>query len=214
MLHWLLALTFAGAYITADSEHWRLLHVNFGYAFAGVFIFRVLYGIFGPDHARLARLRRRLSGLNPWLRESRGARARMSVHWRQGQNLLAALAIVALLGLVTPLVLSGLGAYNDWGSALGGDWLEDAHEFLGNLFLAVVTGHIGLIVVMSLLRRQNRALPMLTGQLHEPGPSLVRHDRAWLAALLLLAVVSFGLWQWTHAPQDGQSPVSAIRERH
>lgn len=214
MFHWLLALTFTGAYITAESEHWRLLHVNFGYAFAGLFVFRMLYGVFGPDHARLARLWRRLSGLSAWLRESRGVRARTSVHWRQAQNLLFALAIVTLLDLVTPLVLSGLGAYNDWGSALGGDWLEDAHEFLGNLFLAVVTGHVGLILVMSLLRRQNRALPMLTGRVHEPGPTLVGHDRRWLAVLLLSAVISFGLWQWTNAPQEGQSPVSATHKRH
>ena len=35
MFHWLFALSFVGAYFTAESEHWRLLHVTLGYAFAG-----------------------------------------------------------------------------------------------------------------------------------------------------------------------------------
>ncbi len=73
-----------------------------------------------------------------------------------------ALAVLALLVLVVPLTLSGYGTYNDWGNFLGGDWLEDVHEFFGNAFLAVVLGHIALIAAMSLLRRRNQALPMLT----------------------------------------------------
>ena len=43
------------------------------------------------------------------------------VNWRQGQNLLMALAVVALLVLVVPLTLSGDGSYNDWGDVLGGE---------------------------------------------------------------------------------------------
>jgi hypothetical protein len=64
------------------------------------------------------------------------------VNWRQGQNLLMALAIVALLVLVVPLTLSGYATYNDWGDFLGGDWLEEVHEFFGEFFLAVVLGHL------------------------------------------------------------------------
>jgi hypothetical protein len=30
MFHWLFALSFLGAYLTADGEHWRLLHVTLG----------------------------------------------------------------------------------------------------------------------------------------------------------------------------------------
>ena len=30
MFHWLFALSFVGAYISADSEHWRLVHVVLG----------------------------------------------------------------------------------------------------------------------------------------------------------------------------------------
>ncbi|MDP3835815.1 MAG: cytochrome b/b6 domain-containing protein, partial [Hydrogenophaga sp.] len=41
MFHWLFALSFVGAYRTADGERWRLLHVTLGYTLAGLLAFRV-----------------------------------------------------------------------------------------------------------------------------------------------------------------------------
>jgi cytochrome b len=201
MFHWLFALSFVGAYVTAESEHWRLLHVTLGYAFAGLLVFRVLYGILGPRQAGLGLLWRRLAGVPAWLRSLLEARTFSAVNWRQGQNLIMALAIVSMLALVVPLVLTGYGTYNDWGDVLGGDWLEEAHELFGNAFLMLVLAHITLIAVLSLLRRQNQALPMVTGRVRGNGPNLVRHNRAWLAGLLLLAVVALGAWQWRDSPR-------------
>ena len=60
MYHWLLPLSFVGAYLTADGERWRALHVTLGYTMAGLLAFRVLYGLFGPRHARLGLMLRRL----------------------------------------------------------------------------------------------------------------------------------------------------------
>ena len=201
MFHWLFALTFVGAYLTADSEHWRLVHVTLGYAFAGLLAFRVLYGIFGPRQAGLGLLWRRLTGLPAWLRSLAATRSVSAADWRQGQNLTMALAIVSMLVLVLPLVLSGYGTYNDWGDVLGGDWLEEAHEVVGNAFLTLVLAHLAMIAVLSILRRQNLALPMLTGSVRGNGPDLVRHNRTWLAGLLLLTVVALGAWQWLESPR-------------
>lgn len=196
MFHWLFALSFVGAYITADGERWRLLHVTLGYTLAGLLAFRLLYGLFGPKQAGLSQLWRKLAGAPAWLRSLTSAPGLTAVNWRQGQNLLMALAVFALLVMVVPLTLSGYGSYNDWG-----DWLEDVHEFFGEAFLAMVLGHIALIVALSLLRRKNQALPMLTGRVEGPGPSLVKHNRVWLAVMLLAAVMAFGAWQWQQSPK-------------
>ena len=51
--HWLFALCFLGAYLSADGERWRLLHVVLGYSLAGLLAFRVAYGLVGPFAARL-----------------------------------------------------------------------------------------------------------------------------------------------------------------
>lgn len=201
MFHALFALSFAGAYATADSEHWRLLHVSLGYVFAGLLGFRVLYGLLGPRQARLALLWRRLIGAVAWLRTLPAATSPATINWRQGQNLAMALAIAAMLALALPLAVSGYGTWNEWGDAL-----EDVHEALGDALLAVVLAHLALIVLLSAWRRQNQALPMLTGRVAGSGPDLVRRNRAWLAGLLLLAVLAFGAWQWQDA---ARRPASA-----
>lgn len=79
--------------------------------------------------------------------------------------------------------------------------LEEAHELFGNVFLMLVLAHVALIAAISILRRQNQALPMFTGRVRGKGPDLVRHNRTWLAGLLLLAVVALGAWQWQDSPR-------------
>lgn len=202
--HWLFALSFLGASITADGERWRALHVTLGYTLAGLLAFRVVYGLLGPRHVGLGLMWRKLTSAPAWLQSAAAALRTgevRSIQWRQGQNLLMSVAVLALLVLAVPLTLSGYGTYHDWGTRLGGDWLEDVHEFFGNAFLAVVLAHIALIVAISLLRRRNQALPMLTGRAEGTGPDLVQHNHVWLAALLLAAVLAFVSWQWQQSPQ-------------
>lgn len=212
MFHWLFALSFVGAYLTADGERWRALHVTLGYTLAGLLVVRVLYGLFGPRHARLGLLLRKLGGAAAWWRSAaqalrQGAWERVNV--RQGLNLAMALALVSLLVLAVPLTLSGYGTYAEWGDLLGGDWLEELHEFLGEALLAVALAHVALIAGLSLQRRKNQALPMLTGRVDGTGPDLVKRNRAWLAALLLMAAVAFVAWQWQQSP-NGLVPTQGI----
>ena len=209
MFHALFALSFLGAYLTADGEHFRLLHVTLGYTMAGLLVFRVLYGLFGPRQAGLGLLWRKLTGAPAWLRSLRAAPSFAGINWRQGQNLLMALAVFVLLAMVVPLTLSGYGTFHEWGDFLGGDWLEEVHEFFGEAFLLVVLAHLALIAGLSVLRRKNQALPMLTGRVAGPGPNLVQKNRAWLAALLLLAVLAYGAWEWQQSPK-GLVSVSAL----
>lgn len=209
MFHWLFALSFLGAYLTADGERWRMLHVTLGYTLAGLLVFRVLYGLLGPRQSGLGLLWRKLGGAPAWLVSLSRARALSAINWRQGQNLLMALAVVALLAMVAPLTLTGYATFNDWGDVLGGDWLGELHEFFGEAILFVVLAHIGLVAGLSLLRRKNQAQPMLTGRMAGPGPDLVKKNRVWLAALLLIAVVAYGAWEWQQSP-NGLIPSGAF----
>lgn len=196
MFHWLFALSFLGAYVTADGESFRLLHVTLGYTMAGLLVFRVLYGLFGPKQAGLGALWRKLSSAPMWFRSLTRMRSLGDVNWRQGQNLLMALAVLALLVLVIPITLTGYGTYNDW----GGEWLEDLHEVVGETLLWVVLAHLALVLGLSVLRGKNQVTPMLTGQVEGPGPHLVQKNRGWLAGLLLVAVLAYGAWEWQQSP--------------
>ena len=200
MLHWLMALSFTGAYLTADGDRWQLVHVTLGYTLAGLLVFRVLWGLVGPRQVRLSVLWRKLKGLPVWLKSlpTVNSQATLLPAWRQGENLLMALAVALILAVIIPLTLSGYAFWEGW----GGKWLKHVHEFFGNALLALVLVHIGLIALLSLLRRKNQALPMLTGRVAGLGPDLAKRNYRILAALVLACVMGFWGWQWTEAPNN------------
>lgn len=208
MFHWLFALSFAGAYLTGDGERWRLVHVILGYTMAGLLAFRLLYGLVGPAPVRLSVLWRKLAVVPGWLRGLAQGQMFSLAWWRQGQAVAMGAAIVAILLLAMPLLLSGYATYDEW----GGEWLEEVHELFANALLLLVFAHLGLLLGLSILRRRNLAWPMVTGRTEGRGPDLVKKNRAWLAAVLLLAVVAFGAWQWQQAPAalEGAGPRAGI----
>ena len=209
MFHWLFALSFAGAYLSAESEHWRLLHVTLGYCMAILLGFRILYGLWGPRQVRLSVLWGKLQAGSRWMRAHlHEPRVVLTEAGRAGQNFGMALVIAALLMLTVPLALSGYGTYNDWG-----EWLEELHEFFGNAMLLTVLAHLALLAGLSLLRRTNLVRPMWSGTMTGPGPDLVTHPRRWLAALLLLGVLGFGFGYWQQAAQDGARTALASQDR-
>ncbi|MGB4060582.1 MAG: cytochrome b/b6 domain-containing protein [Burkholderiaceae bacterium] len=197
VFHWLFALSFLGAYLSAEGERWRMLHVTLGYTMAGLLAFRVVYGLVGPRQVRLSALVSKLSGGTAWLRGVWRAPTPGSVNWRQGQNLFMALAVVALMVAVVPVTLTGYASFNEW----GGDLLGELHETVGEAFLWLVLAHLGALAVFSLWRRTNLTTPMLTGRTPGRGPDLVKHNHTWLAVLLTLAVVAYIAWEWSQAPR-------------
>ena len=191
-LHWLLAFSFTGAYLSAESERWHLLHITLGYTVLGLVLARLLLGLLGPRRNRLSAWGAKLRGLPQQLRA-----------WTQGGgNLLASyqglntLAVVAILGFALLAALSGLSLEQAW----WGEALEDAHELLGNAALAVVLAHLGLIAGVSLLRRHNHAGPMISGRTPGAGPDLVKQNLTPLALLIVAAVAAFWWLQWQGAP--------------
>ncbi len=192
--HWLFALSFTGAWLTAESERWQAVHITLGYAFGGLLLFRLLYGLMGPRHARLALLWRRAGGIGEWLRHAISGRPDLTRLATLGMPV----AMVLLLLVAAPLVLSGYAGHVDW---LGQeDALEEVHEFMANAALTLVIVHLALIALVSTVRRKNMALPMLSGRATGSGPDLVKANRGWLGLLVIAAFVGFVAWQLSQAP--------------
>ena len=196
--HALLALSFAGAYLTADFERWRLVHVVLGYTAGGLWVLRLLWGLVGPRPARWSTLWGKLRGWPAWLAAARSGQPAL----RQALNLALALSVALVLVAVLPVVATGYATYME----LTGEWVEDIHEFFGNLMLAAVLAHVAVVLLLSLLQRPHLALSMVSGRVPGPGPDLVRRNLAWLAALLLAVVLAFWGWQWQHASARRQAP--------
>lgn len=187
VFHWLLAISFAGAYLTAESESWRLVHVTLGYSFAGLIVFRLAWGLVGTRHARFADFafgpRRVLSYLRSLLSHT-------PEHY-VGHNPAGSWAIYAILLLGLGIGLSGYALYND----LGGEAFEELHEVLGNLVLAIVLVHIAGVVVSSFLHRENLPQAMLSGYKRGEPAQAITQTRAIVGTLLAALVIGF----WANA---------------
>ena len=199
LFHWLLAASFAGAWLTGDSERWRDLHLMLGYSVAGLIVFRILWGFVGSRYARFRSFLFRPSELAAYLRS---LVARSPSHYL-GHNPAGSVAIFLLLALGLVTALSGWATYQE----LGGDWLEELHEGAAVAMLAVVGVHIAGVLVSSLLHRENLVRSMITGRkLGEPDQGIAR--RYGVVAALLLALGT-AFWAWYPTGSDGGGGVSA-----
>lgn len=207
VFHWLMVLSFAGAYLTAESERWRLVHVTLGYTMAALVLFRLVWGLIGTRHARFASFVRGPAAVKRYL----AALLRGKPEHYTGHNPAGALAIIALLGAALIVTAAGWATYNE----IGGEWLEELHEGAANAMLALVGIHIGGVVVSSLLHKENLVGAMISGRkTTRPGDAI---KRAWrgVAALLLAAVLGFWWWQWQQAPAPGNADAAATHShRH
>lgn len=195
VFHWLMVLSFAGAYLTAESERWRLVHVTLGYTMAGLVAFRVLWGFLGTRHARFASFVRGPAAVARYLRGLVGARSEHEA----GHNPAGALAIIALLAMTVVVTAAGWATYND----IGGDWLEALHEGAANVMLAIVGVHVAGVLLGSWLHRDNLIGAMVTGRkLARPEDAV---HRAWrsVAVLMLAAVLGFWWVQWNSGMPTG-----------
>lgn len=193
VFHWLMVLSFAGAYLTAESEAWRLVHVSLGYTLGGLVAFRMLWGLMGTRYARFSSFVRGPAAVVRYVRSVWGGKPEHHV----GHNPAGALAIVLLLLTSIAIVMSGWAVYNE----VGGHWLEELHEGAGNFMLLLVAVHVAGVVVSSWLHRENLVRSMLTGnKVGSPNEGI---RRAWhgLAVLMLASVLGFWWLQWQSAPQ-------------
>jgi cytochrome b len=192
VFHWLMVLSFAGAYLSAESERWRLVHVTLGYTMAGLVAFRFLWGLFGTRHARFTTFVRGPRAVARYLASLLHGRPEQHA----GHNPAGALAIVALLVLAMAVTASGWGSYNE----VAGDWLEEVHEAAANLMLGIVGVHVAAVLLSSWLHHENLVGAMISGR--KPGLPQDGVRRAWrsIAVLMLAAVLAFWWLQWKNAP--------------
>jgi cytochrome b len=206
VFHWLMVLCFAGAWLSADSERWRLLHVTLGYTMAGLVGFRLIWGLVGTRHARFASFVRGPQAVSGYLRSLlRGA-----PEHHLGHNPAGALAIVALLALTAVVTATGWAAYNE----LGGEWLAELHEAVASLMLVVIGVHVVGVVVSSWLHRENLVAAMLHGHKAGSAQEGIGRPRWSVAAVMVAGVLGFWWTQWADAPLAAPAADRAVAAVH
>lgn len=206
MFHWLLVLSFAGAFVTAESERWALVHVTLGYTVAALVAFRLLWGIVGTRHARFSTFVR---GPAAVLRYARAMLSGQPEH-HTGHNPAGAVGIVALIALALAVAGSGWAIYDQAGS----HWLEDLHEGAANLMLGIVFVHVLAVIVSGWVHGENLVRAMVTGRKNGAAEDGIRRPWRPLGALVLVAVLGFWGLQWMTTPAAGDTPVLARSAEH
>lgn len=207
IFHWLMVFCFAGAYLTAESERWRLLHVTLGYTMGGLIAFRLVWGFVGSRYARFSEFVRGPAATIKYI----GSLVRRQPEHYVGHNPAGALAIVLLLALSALVTVSGWALYND----LSGDWLEEVHEIVSNLMLAVVIVHILGVAISSRLHHENLLSSMISGLKKVSPQQAIANAWRSVAAMILAAVLAFWWVQWRAAPTPDQiaQPSAAWEEK-
>lgn len=192
LFHWLLVLSFAGAYLTAEGERWRLVHVTLGYTMGGLMAFRIVWGLVGTRYARFSNFVRGPRAVVAYLRSLRSA----SPQHFTGHNPAGAVAIVLLIVAAMVIVATGWATYNE----VGGEWLSELHEGAGNTMLAIVGVHVAGVVAATFLHRENLVRAMFTGT--KLGVRGEGAGSAWwsVALAMALCVLVFWWFQWQSAP--------------
>lgn len=183
VFHWLMVISFVGAYITSESERWRLVHVTLGYTLGGLLVFRLLWGLVGTRYARFSSFVR---GPLPVLRYVKSVLRGQPEH-HIGHNPAGAVAIVLMMALGLVQLATGWATYNE----VGGEWLAELHEGAANTMVAVIAVHLLGVVSASVQHKENLARAMVTGRKIGAQADAIRSTWWPLGVLMVLCVLGF-----------------------
>jgi cytochrome b len=184
IFHWSLALSFLGAFLTAETERYRDLHIALGYIMLVLLVFRLAWGFIGTHYARFSSFLFKPAEIVAYVRS---LLARQPQHFL-GHNPAGSVAIFLLLGLGLLAAVSGVMLYYEVG---GKEAFEELHEGAANFMLLIVAIHIAGVVVSSVLHRENLVRSMITGYKNGDASAGIRRTYAWLGVIMAAIIAAF-----------------------
>jgi cytochrome b len=166
VFHWSLVASFAIAYLTEGDM--LSVHVWAGYTIGILIVARILWGFVGTAHARFKDFIYDPASTFRYVRDLLLSRGNRYLGHSPGGGYM----VVALLVFVAATVVTGLIVYGgDQGagplagvvSKETGEALEDAHELIANITLALIVIHILAVVLASFAHHENLVRAMITG---------------------------------------------------
>jgi len=177
--HWLLVISFAGAWLTSESEAQQMIHYAFGYSAIALILFRVVWGVVGTRYARFSQF---IKGPTETIHHIKSLLTG-NQHPELGHNPAGALAMVSLMVLILLIGLTGYWSVKEF----LGDFMSGAHEVVSNLALVVVVIHIAAAIIMSFLQKENLVRSMVTGRKQGSIEQAIRFPHYFIGLLLMLA---------------------------
>jgi cytochrome b len=201
IIHWMMALSFTTAFITAFYEHMLHDHVALGFIFLTIIIYRIIWGIIGPQYATFNTFKLRPSQLKHYFVE------KVQNRWRKipaGHNPASSWFTVSALTVGTVIVVSGLLLYgiqegkglfrflnSDYAQYMG--ILAWVHKYASYLFAAWVFIHIAGVMVEQFWHKTGMVFAMITGYKRTEGEDTkVKPTLSFFAySMILIAIGTY-----------------------
>ena len=183
VFHWLQALSFVAAYLTADSERLRNYHVALGYILLGLLVFRLLWGFIGTHYARFRSFLFNPKEIVIYLL----ALIKGKPQHYLGHNPAGSVSVWILLGLGIFICVTGVMALQDNAS----DVVGDLHGVATYIMLGVIVLHLIGVLISSILHRENLLRSMFTGFKSAESGEGIQRAYNWLGVLMLVVIVIF-----------------------
>ena len=183
--HWLLVSAFIVAWLTGESEAWRLVHVWAGGVMVGVILFRLVWGIVGTRHAQFRSFLRGPQAVMAYLR----GLLQKAPNSYPGHNAAGGWSIIMLLALGLATGGSGWWLYQG-----AGDVWEEIHEGLASAMLLMVLIHITGVIVSGFIHQENLPRAMVDGYKTGQKEEAIPHSRLGVALIMLIWVIICAGW--------------------
>ena len=166
IFHWTLVIGFTVAYLT--EEDLLTVHVWAGYVVGALVVARVIWGFVGSPHARFSDFLYSPGTALRYMRDLLLFRAERHL----GHSPAGGYMVFLLLAFIAATVITGLVVYGgdqQAGPLAGmfteetGEAMEEVHEVLANISLALVIAHIAAVMLASFAHHENLVRAMVTG---------------------------------------------------
>lgn len=205
LTHWSFALLVPAMWWSAENSQWAW-HKRLGMVLLGLLVFRLLWGFLGTRTARFSSFVKGPGALMAYLRGSAGPAI--------GHSPLAALSVLALLGVMLVQVGAGLFAGDPYDGMTGplnplvgiaiADALTEWHEWFYWVVLGMVALHLAAIAYYGAFKHDDLVSPMVSGQ-KTVEASIEENDRANWSRFAICAGIALGLVFWI---ASGAPPLS------
>lgn len=206
LFHWAIVGLTASLYITAkEGGDWMEYHELAGYIFLTLVLFRLLWGLWGSQHARFSDFCYRPRTVFQYLRTLFTPSAKRYL----GHNPLGSISVLLMLTLLLVLAVTGLFATDDVMlegplvtliSKETSDLLTFIHGWSFDALLIAIVVHVMAVLFYLVIKRENLVIAMLTGKKHVAVVEDTSHKAPLWLAIFTLAVVVLGVLAMISAP--------------
>ena len=193
LFHWLLVLSIVAQYATAEwMDNATQWHFYIGYFTLGLLVFRIIWGIFGPEYARFSQFVTGPKQVIAYLRTLFDKNSPSVA----GHNPLVGWFVIVMLTLLIIQAISGLfmtddifldGPYRAMADDSTLDVMNTLHHLAFDILIWVIALHIAAILFYAVYKKQKLVPAMLHGKKDTHSPAI---KSSKLVLALIVAVLS------------------------